>query len=62
MLCSDGLTEMVRDDQIAEVLGSGRDVREAARKLTELALEAGGRDNVTVVLAHFDVPKAPRPS
>jgi protein phosphatase len=57
LLCSDGLTEMVRDDQIAQVLGSGLDVGNAGRKLIELALEAGGRDNVTVVLARFDIPE-----
>jgi serine/threonine protein phosphatase PrpC len=57
LLCSDGLTEMVRDDQIGQVLGSGRAINEAARALIELALEAGGRDNVTVVLARFEIPE-----
>jgi PPM family protein phosphatase len=58
LLCSDGLTEMVQDDQIARVLGSDRSIDAAAKALVDLALDAGGRDNVTVVLARFEIPKA----
>ncbi|MDK2463246.1 MAG: protein phosphatase 2C domain-containing protein, partial [Candidatus Korarchaeota archaeon] len=51
LLCSDGLTDFVSDAEIAEVvLGSGSP-EEAAESLVDLALERGGRDNVTVVLA-----------
>lgn len=51
LLCSDGLSNVVRPDTIAEVLAEqpGRD--ECARKLIDLALRAGGPDNVTVVIA-----------
>ena len=55
LLCSDGLTEMVNDERIGRVLGSGRTIDDAAKKLVDLALEAGGRDNVTVVLARFEI-------
>ena len=58
LLCSDGLSEMVDDDQIARVLGSAGATDAAARTLVELALDAGGRDNVTVVLARFEIPQA----
>jgi PPM family protein phosphatase len=58
LLCSDGLTEMVKDAEIGRVLGSGRTIDGAAKNLIDLALDAGGRDNVTVVLARFDIPEA----
>ncbi len=50
LLCSDGLTDMVPDDKIKELLAAG-DSRLAATALVEAALQAGGRDNVTVVVA-----------
>jgi len=51
LLCSDGLTDMVEDAQIAEVLlAEQEDLEKAAHQLIDLALAAGGRDNVTVVL------------
>jgi protein phosphatase len=51
MLCSDGLHGMVHDQEIGKILGSGDLKLEAASaKLIEAANEAGGRDNVTVVL------------
>jgi protein phosphatase len=51
MLCSDGLHGMVHDEQIGKLLG-GPDLKleEASAKLIDAANEAGGRDNVTVVL------------
>lgn len=49
LLCSDGLTDMVTDDEINEILGKGS-VYEQGKKLVERALTNGGRDNVTVVL------------
>jgi protein phosphatase len=49
MICSDGLTGMVSDAAIAEVLGSGVSMREAAEELIRRANLAGGVDNITVV-------------
>ena len=49
LLCSDGLTEMVSDPQIAEVL-EGKGVAEAAWRLIELANAAGGLDNISVIV------------
>ena len=50
LLCSDGLTAMVNDDRIAEVLGGAETLRQAARTLVNDANAHGGRDNITVVL------------
>jgi serine/threonine protein phosphatase PrpC len=50
LLCSDGLTKHVSDERIAELLG-GSDPESAAQALIDAALEGGGSDNVTVVVA-----------
>ena len=55
LLCSDGLTEPVRDAKIAEVLGRASSAEEASANLVALALERGGPDNVTVVVARYAV-------
>ena len=49
LLCSDGLTDMVGDERIAEVLRL-KDPHSAAAVLTHAALEAGGHDNITCVV------------
>jgi protein phosphatase len=54
MLCSDGLSGMVRNDEIREVLRSVEDPLEACKTLTDRANQAGGHDNITVVVAKFD--------
>ena len=53
LLCSDGLTEMVSDARIAAILHTDREPRVACERLVAAANEAGGKDNVTVVVAHF---------
>jgi serine/threonine protein phosphatase PrpC len=58
LLCTDGLTEMVADAQIAEVLGRSGTADETCRTLTDLALEHGGRDNVTVLVARYRFPRS----
>ena len=50
LLCSDGLTEAVDDDQIAELLSSTPDGTGACQALIDAANAAGGPDNITVVL------------
>ena len=52
LLCSDGLTDMVTDDVIRSALQS-ETIDMAATELIRLALEAGGYDNVTVVIGEF---------
>lgn len=51
LLCSDGLSDMVDDAEIAPVLRECADPRQCGERLIELALAAGGRDNVTAVVA-----------
>jgi len=51
LLCSDGLTDMVPDDQISDILCSGNDIHRKVQELIEAANFAGGKDNITVVLA-----------
>jgi protein phosphatase len=55
LLCSDGLTEMLPDVRIAAVLGSEPDPRAACTRLVSEANAAGGRDNITAVVARFEV-------
>ncbi len=50
LLCSDGLTNELSDDAIRELLDHKSDPKEAAQALVDDACEAGGRDNVTVVV------------
>jgi protein phosphatase len=50
LLCSDGLAGELTDDRIADLLGSGGEPPVVAQRLVSAAVEAGGRDNVTVVV------------
>ena len=50
LLCSDGMTGMVEDEKIAEVLAKAGTLEDKGRELLTLALEGGGRDNITVAL------------
>jgi PPM family protein phosphatase len=52
LLCSDGLTDMVEDAKISKILNKNGDLTHKAVRLVELAKQAGGKDNITVVLAH----------
>jgi protein phosphatase len=51
LLCSDGLSDVVTDEQIGQVLRDHLELDDCAAELVKLALGAGGPDNVTVVLA-----------
>jgi serine/threonine protein phosphatase PrpC len=51
LLCSDGLTRHVSDDRIREVLRSMTSAKEACEMLLKEALDGGGTDNITVVVA-----------
>ncbi|MDB5391777.1 MAG: protein phosphatase 1 [Planctomycetaceae bacterium] len=53
LLCSDGLTKHVPDIRIARVLESSKTADEACQRLIQDACDAGGTDNVTVVIAKF---------
>ncbi len=62
LLCSDGLSGMVRNDEIREVLRSFEDPLEACKTLTDRANQAGGHDNITVVVAKFEGPGLEEPT
>ena len=49
LLCSDGLTTMVSDDEIRQILTEARTLRSGVSKLIEAANRGGGRDNITAV-------------
>ena len=53
-LCSDGLSGMVKDDLLQSTLAGADDLGATSRRLVELANEAGGRDNITVILVRFE--------
>jgi len=50
LLCSDGLTTMIEDDEIRDLLSATRDLEQAGKGLVKAANKAGGEDNITVVL------------
>ena len=54
MLCSDGLTSMVPEARVKPVLESARSLEDAGRELISAANEAGGRDNITVILFRLE--------
>jgi len=54
LLCSDGLTGMIGEDEVSEILSDAASLRDAGRALVDAANEAGGRDNITVVLFRLD--------
>ena len=54
MLCSDGLTSMVREDRVREILAGSDSLRAAVDSLVVEANEMGGRDNITVVVFRVD--------
>ena len=56
LLCTDGLTNHVPDERIAERLAGAQGAEESCRALVDDALAGGGRDNVTVIVARFAAP------
>ena len=59
LLCSDGLSSLIRDAEIAHTIAQSSDMRDAVDGLVAAALERGGTDNITIVLARFAGPTAP---
>jgi protein phosphatase len=61
LVCSDGLTEPVADEQILEVLMQHSSPREACDALVQAALKNGGPDNITVVIANCTLEGGEQP-
>ena len=57
LLCTDGLTECLEPESIRAILSDAMSADEACHRLVNAALEAGGTDNVTVILARYRFPK-----
>ena len=54
VLCSDGLSGMVTDEDIQRIITGSQDIREGCRKLIQRANERGGEDNITAVLIQIE--------
>lgn len=60
LLCSDGLNDLVRDEEIAAILSDTDGLQDKCQHLVQLANERGGRDNVSVILVKAgESPKLP---
>jgi protein phosphatase len=54
LLCSDGLTGMISEEEVAQILDGAASLGDAGRALVQAANEAGGRDNITVILFRLE--------
>ena len=59
LLCSDGLSDMLDDESIGQLLHSHRSLASAGAALIDAANDAGGKDNIAVILARVDGVRAP---
>ncbi len=50
LLCSDGLTDKIRDEELSEIVSEDKPIEEIGRKLIDLANERGGEDNISLIL------------
>jgi protein phosphatase len=62
LLCSDGLTTMLSEEEMLELLLANTALRDAGESLVAAANEAGGRDNITVVLIRLEEVHAGQPA
>ena len=53
ILCTDGLTDMVSEENISKILASNASPQNQCQELVDAALEGGGRDNVTVIIGAY---------
>ncbi len=60
LICSDGLTSMISDDEVGSILRSSDGLDAAAEALVRAANQSGGRDNITVVLFRLGQSDGPR--
>jgi protein phosphatase len=60
LMCSDGLSDMVDDDTLAQLLRSNSSLHDAAAQLIDKANANGGRDNISVLLARAEAGFAKR--
>lgn len=53
LICSDGLTDMVSESSISRIIVEEPDLEQCARRLLSMALDAGGRDNISIIVARL---------
>ena len=58
LLCSDGLSDMIDNSTMTSILSSDKNLQAKAKALVQAANDAGGKDNITVVLVHNDKVRA----
>ena len=58
VLCTNGLTDALSDDDIADTLAARRTAQEHCEELVDAALASGGQDDVTLVVANYHVPES----
>jgi serine/threonine protein phosphatase PrpC len=56
LFCTDGLSDMVPEAEIARALGSAGAAQQTCAELIELALRHGGKDNITAIVVDFELP------
>jgi len=59
LLCTDGLSDLVTDEQIRQTVQASQRPQDACNRLVDLALQRGGKDNITVVIARYTQLLAP---
>ena len=57
LVCTNGLTDMVEEDAIESVMAMNESPDEQCRRMVDLAVAAGGEDDVTVLIGHYHVPR-----
>ena len=62
ILCTDGLSGMLKDERILALINQQRSVKNMCGTLIDAANDAGGKDNIAVILAHFTEPGSRDPS
>lgn len=52
LLCTDGLSNLIRSEEMAEIIMSQKDLKKSTQHLLQLALKRGGFDNITAIIVH----------
>ena len=61
LLCSDGLSGLVKNEEMKSIVQSSSDLASASKELIDLANQRGGHDNITVIITHFSDKVFPSP-
>jgi protein phosphatase len=56
LLCTDGLTDKMTDDELAEVIQTNKEMKESGQALIDVANDRGGEDNISLIIIQYDNP------